>query len=51
MFTSLTFLSIENLCKILSSGAILVSYSPKRLSINLLDLFLSLYSLRRVSFL
>lgn len=51
IIASLTCLSIANLCRILSSGAILVSYSPKRLSINLLDLFFCLYSFRRVSFL
>lgn len=48
---SLTCLSIVNLWRILSSGAILVSYSPKRLSINLLHLFFCLYSFSRVSFL
>lgn len=48
---SLTCLSMANLFRILSSGAILVSYSPMRLSINLLDLPFCLYSFRRVSFL
>lgn len=43
-----TCLSKENLCRILSSGAILVSYSPNRLSINLFALSFCLYSFKSV---
>ncbi len=47
----ITCLSSVNLCRIFSSGVILLSYSPKRLSMNLLFLSFILNSFRRVSFL
>lgn len=51
MIMMVTCLSSVNLCSIFSSGVILLSYSPKRLSMNWLLLSFSLNSFRRVSFL